>query len=172
MFFNFRCLKALYTQTSSSRVRNDLKALAQREPNKQVRQAAIWTLFAASGDNRTRDVLVDIARNSSDMDLRVEALKSLYNGMGNSRLRNTVRDTARNTSTDARLRFVSILLLSRIQDSRTRDVLQYIAQRDANDELRAAAIMAMNPGDDRIRAYFHLVRRDANGRAIDPLDDE
>ncbi len=165
--------KALYFQAAgNNRVRDRLKDAARNESNKEVRLAAVWGLFAATGDNRTRDILVNLARRDSDMDIRVEALKSLYNGMGNWRLADMVRDTARNTSTDERLRLPSILLLSRLQDSRTRDILINLARSERNTVLRQAAITAMNPNDESIWEYFHLIRRDQQGRLIDPLENE
>jgi HEAT repeat protein len=166
-------VKALYSQAAgSSRVRSRVMDLARYESDKTVRAGALWALFAASGDSRVRDLLVNTAERESDTGIRVEALRSLYNGMGHSRVRDRVARIAMNTGEPAAVRKPAILLLSAVTSSRTRDWLQRIASREADSELRRAAILAMDPGNTEILDYFHLVRRDQNGRVIDPLDRE
>lgn len=165
--------KALYTQAAGhSRFRDQITSAALREPDPEVRRAAVWTLFTASRNSRVRDALVRIVRGDSEMDIRVEALKSLYGAMGHLRVRNWVRSLARDGSSPAELRYPSILLLSAIIDSRTRRTLTDLARYSENAELREAAILAMNPRDIKIVRYFHLVRRLNNGTFLDPLENE
>jgi hypothetical protein len=164
-------LKALYIRAmSDSSMRRALVQIAQRDNEKEVRLAAIWGLFQASGDNRVRDALWTMAQRDSDLDIRVESLRSLYLGMNHSRLHSEIERLAARTSEETDVRVAAVLLLSRIQSSRTRSLLQRLAQRDADGEIREAAVLAMRPTDERIREYFHLVQRNQNGSYIDPLD--
>lgn len=165
--------KALYLQTAgTTRIRDKVLEAARYESDGTVRRAAIWALFAGSGDSRVRDRLLEMARHDSDEDIRVEALKSLYGAMTYNEVRDRVRDMARYNSEPKAVRRSAILLLSAIISSDTRDTLQDLARRESDPELRQAAILALDPTDERIIRHFHLIRRTNNGQFIDPLENE
>lgn len=165
--------KALYfSAASTSYSRDILREAARRESDKRVRLGAIWGLFLSSNQFDVRDALLDIVRGDGDDDVRVEALKSLYHAMAYSEVRDRVYDLARDSSADASLRTPAILLLSAVVNSRHQELLVELARREANPALREAAVMAMNPGDERIVRYFHLSQRTDSGRYLDPLERE
>lgn len=167
--------KALYHQAAArSDVRDRIVDAARREGDKEVRRAAIWSLFLATPNNSARDPLIDIVRRDGDSDIRVEALKSLYGTMGYSEVRDLVMDLARRTSTDKPLRHTAILTLSARTSNDAAALLQSIARNDHDPEARRAAILALgDPRSEEIIRHFHLVRRDINGLPIgDPLDYE
>lgn len=166
--------KSLYWAASQrSDVRDDILDAARRESNSTVRLAAIWSLFVVN-DNRVRDALLDIARRDADEPARVAALKSLYGHMGYPDARDLVYDLARNTSTPAAVRRAAILLHSNRVTSTQKDMLEEIATRDLDPQMRTAAIIALgSPRSEELQAYFHLIRRDHNGVMVgDPLDAE
>lgn len=166
--------KALYwTAAQRSDVRDDVLDAARRESDPTIRLAAIWALFGVN-DNRVKDALLDIARRDSSESARVESLKSLYGMMGYNDVRDAAYDLARDANTPAALRKAAILLHSNRVTSGQRDLLEEIANRDREPEMRRAAILALgNPRAEEIWTYFHLVRRDQNGVMVsDPLDAE
>lgn len=165
--------KALYfAAASSSQPRDVLREAARRESDKRVRLGAIWGLFLASNQLDVRDTLLDIALRDADLEARVEALKSLYHAMVYSEVRERIRGLARDSSEDAVLRVPAVLLLSAVVDSRARDLLVELARRGSHPALREAAVIALNPADERLVRYFHLTQRTDTGRYIDPLERE
>lgn len=167
------CYKALYWEASSrSSVRRDLLSAALRETNKEVRLGAIWGLFAASQNSDVRREFIRISAHDPDMDVRVEALKSLYGAVGHHEVRKWALRLAKETQREKEIRLPAILMLSGVISSRTEDALVYLARYESEKELREAAILALNRGDERIKKYFHVIRRDQNNRLIDPLENE
>lgn len=165
--------KALYQQAAArSDVRHRLERVMLYGPDASVRAAAAWGLFAASGNPSTRDALVRASAYDASNVVRVEAIKSLYGAMGHSSVRYDAVRLALNTAAPAELRKPAIMLLSWGGDHQTRQALQRLARHEQNPELRAAAITAMNPADEAVARYFHLIRRTQNGAVIDPLEDE
>lgn len=166
-------VKALYAQAGgSSRVKGRILDLARYESDATVRAAAIWALFTASGDSQVRSFLLDTALREADVSLRIEALKSLYAGMGHGAVRDRVMRLAADGSESAAVREPAILLLSAVTTASTRDALQSIAKYEPDASLRAAAILAMDPANESLQEYFHLLRRTQQGGVIDPLDRE
>ena len=166
--------KSLYWAASQRPdVRDDVISAAQRENNQAVRLAAIWALFAVNG-NPVKDALINIASRDNDEAARVEALKSLHGLMGYSDVRDLAYDLARNPNTAAVVRRAAILLHSNRVNSMQKDMLEEIATRDRDPQMRTAAIIALgNPRAEELQAYFHLIRRDQNGVLVnDPLDAE
>lgn len=167
--------KALYWQAAArSDVRDDIEEAARREREPAVRRAAIWALFNAVANSRTRDILLEIARRDVDEEARVEALKSLYGARGSYDVRDQTYDMARGRGAAGEVRRAAILMLSYRFNSNETELLQEIAERDADPSMRRAAITALGgPNQEDILRYFHRVRRDANGVMIaDPLDYE
>ncbi len=166
--------KSLYWAVSQRRdVLDEVINAAQRENNQAVRLAAIWTLFAADG-NPVKDALIGIAGRDNNEAARVEALKSLYGLMGYNDVRDLAYDLARNPNTAVAVRRAAILLHSNRVNTMQKDMLQEIATRDRDPQMRTAAIIALgNPRSEELQAYFHLIRRDHNGVLVnDPLDAE
>ena len=143
--------KALYSAAASlSHARSILVEAAKRESERSVRMGALWGLFLSGANYDARDALLETARRDSDPGLRVEALKSLYGAMGHSEVRDRVYDLARDTHEGVPVRYASILLLSAVVNSSNRDLLADLARREREPALREAAVMAMNPGVERI----------------------
>jgi hypothetical protein len=92
--------------------------------------------------------------------------------MAYSEIRDRVYDLARDRNGDESLRYPAILLLSAVINNTHQDLLVDLARRETNPALREAAVMAMNPVDERIVRYFHLTQRTDTGRFLDPLERE
>lgn len=167
--------KSLYHQAAArSDVRDRVLDAARREQEPAVRRAALWALFLASGNSSVRDVLQDIVRRDQDPEARVEALKSLYGTMGHSESRELVMRLASETAAPSALRVTAILSLSARTNSDATRLLDSIARRDHDADMRRAAIVALgDPRSEEIIRHFHLFRRDVNGLPVgDPLDYE
>jgi len=166
--------KALYGQAAGNpQVRSMLmRGLTAAEPSPEGMMGAIWALGQASHYPEVAQALMRVATVHPNMAIRVEAVRSLYRGMSRPEVRMAIARTAGNALTDPALRYPAILALSAVQTPQHTLVLQNIAQRDPNPLLRQAAIMAMDPYDSRIQAYFHMPVITSDGRIVDPLENE
>lgn len=165
--------KALYQQAAARlAVADRLERLMLADADPAVRAAAAWGLFAASGNSGTRSALVRAAGRDAVVAVRVEALKSLYGAMGHTDVRYDAVRLALDAKAPAELRKPAILMLSWRGDYQTRQALERLVRYERDPELRAAAVQAMNPDDEALARYFHLVRRTQTGAVIDPLENE
>ncbi|MFA5137626.1 MAG: HEAT repeat domain-containing protein [Elusimicrobiota bacterium] len=168
------CYKSLWAAAAGNpQVRAGLlRGLTAAEPSVEGMTGAIWALGQASNHPDVAQALMRVAAHHPGMAIRVEAMKSLYQGTGRPEVLQAMAQTAGDLQTDPALRYPAILALSRVKTPQTQALLQNISMRDPNPALRQAAIMAMNPGDERIQAYFHMPRYTMDGRLVDPLENE
>lgn len=167
--------KVLYFAAASDLGARDLLLdLADRERQAEVRLAAIWALFNAANHSEVRDALKDLAFSNEPEDVRLEALKSLYGAMNQSDIRDKVYDLARSAYGHKALRVAAVYALSAASgDSRVRDLLEDMARRESDRELRLAAIKAQSSDVEFFRTYFHLgYRLGPYGPYISPIVNE
>jgi hypothetical protein len=154
-------------------VRDALLDAARRGTDPEVRRAAVWGLFQAANDNNVQRVLIDLARRDADASVRDAALRSLYYGMGSPDVRRVSEDLAEDGSAPRAVRVSATLLNAFRVESRQRDLLERLAERDSDPEVRKAAITALGSNPDAVTQHFHLIRRGQNGVIVsDPLDAE
>lgn len=144
-----------------------LRGLSAAEPTPEGMLGAIWALAQASHYPDVAGALMQVATYHSNMTIRVEAVRSLYRGMGRPEVRDAMARTAANMGAAPELRYPAILALSAVQTPQHTLILQTLAQREPNALLRQAAVMAMNPHDQRIHAYFRMPVF-----GVDPLENE
>lgn len=166
-------LKVLHTAAkSSSLVWREVLDLTRNEADLEVRKAAIWGLFECAGLPDVRRVLLDMIWDGGlDTDLRVEAVKSLFGGMGHSDAFRDMIRLAKDEGQPKALRLAGILVLSGAQGSEISRTVEGLL-RNADPEVRAAALKAGGGMTDELRRFFHLGRRLDDRTYVSPIEEE
>ncbi|HBB66251.1 MAG TPA: hypothetical protein DCZ93_02905 [Elusimicrobia bacterium] len=170
--------KALWDAAGvNSRCQDFLVAAVRREErDAAARRAAIWALWGSVTDPGPREMLKDLLKyGDEDEETKAETIKSLYRALPGSDVKDLVFDIARDRSGSQpkAVRLPAILALAAVShDQRVRDVLEEIAERSSDQDLRLAAIEALSQDMRRIQEYFHLGFRTQNQGFISPIETE
>lgn len=168
--------KALFSAAAHSSSHQDFltDAVKYNEKDKEARLAAVWALFDSSQNSRPQDLLIDLVKYGNEEEAaRVVAIKSLYGAMGHYRVKDLALDLAKSGNEPRAVRLAAIKALSAANgDSSVKSFLDDMIRREADAQLRAAAIWASAPDLMEVREFFHLGYKLENGGYVSPIERE
>lgn len=168
--------KAMFAAAAQSSSHQDflVDAVKYGEKDKEARLAAVWALFDSAQNSRPQDLLIDLVKYGNEEEaVRVEAIKSLYGAMGHYRVKDLVLDLAKNGNETKAVRLTAMKALSAVNgDSWVKSFLDDTLRREADTQLRAAAVWASSPDPMEVREFFHLGYLLQNGGYVSPIERE